>query len=114
MIHEYDIYFSDAKYSTKWKFEQRLERLLAIIFGLSIFFQYFESSISDIRNRRLSIMLGKNYVFWIGRIQFQEITWYVYIFFLKVKISNNHSISKDNLECLHFFFQKNNEFFFSI
>ena len=38
MIHEYDIYFSDAKYSTKWKFEQILERLLAIIFGLSIFF----------------------------------------------------------------------------
>ena len=35
-------------------------------------------------------MLGKNYVFWVGRIQFQEITWYVYIFF----------------------FQKNNEFFF--
>ena len=85
MIHKYDIYFSDAKYSTKWKFEQRLERLLAIIFGLSIFLQYFESSKSDIRIRRLSIMLGKNYVFWIGRIQFQEITWYVYIFFFLSK-----------------------------
>ena len=38
IIHKYDIYFSDAKYSTKWKFEQILERLLALIFGLSIFF----------------------------------------------------------------------------
>ena len=51
-------------------------------------------------------MLEKNYVFWVGRIQFQEITWYVYIFFFKVKISNNHSISKDKLEFLHFFFSK--------
>ena len=84
MIHEYDIYFNDAKYSTKWKFEQRLERLLAIIFGLSIFFySILKVEKSDIRNRRLSIILGKNYVFWVGRIQFQEITWYVYIFFSK-------------------------------
>ena len=29
---------------------------------LLFFLQYFESSKSDIRNRRLSIMLGKNYV----------------------------------------------------
>ena len=33
-------------------------------------------------------------------------------FFFKVKISNNHSISKDNLECLHFFFKKIMNFFF--
>ena len=72
MIHEYDIYFSDAKYSTKWKFEQRLERLLAILFGLSIFLQYFESSKSDIRNRRLSIMLGKITCFELEEFNFKK------------------------------------------